>query len=59
MSTDREPTPDERRGMEWWNNATEAERRHWMQRAGNTGVAADAYRAWCLDQERQHQEKMR
>jgi hypothetical protein len=30
-------------GMTWWNGLTERERREWMARAGNTGVAADAW----------------
>lgn len=40
-------TPAERRdaelGMAWWNGLTERERAEWMKRAGNTGVAADAW----------------
>lgn len=30
-------------GMTWWNNLTRAERDEWMRRAGDTGVAADAW----------------
>ena len=30
-------------GMAWWNRITDAERRRWMLRAGDTGIAADAY----------------
>jgi len=33
---------DGRRGMEWWNNLADAERRFWATRAA-TGVAADAW----------------
>ncbi|MCF6120508.1 hypothetical protein L2449_27160 [Mesorhizobium muleiense] len=42
----REPTADERAGIEWWNALDEAGRRDWMQRAGNTGRAADAWEAF-------------
>lgn len=35
-------TPDERAGMTWWNDLTEADRRDWMRRAGDTGRVADA-----------------
>lgn len=43
---DRKPTDDERAGMNWWNALTEAERRHWMRKAGDTGIAADAWAAF-------------
>lgn len=33
-------------GMAWWNGLTERERIDWMARAGNTGVAADAWEAF-------------
>lgn len=33
-------------GMTWWNRLTERERAEWMERAGNTGVAADAWEAF-------------
>jgi hypothetical protein len=33
-------------GMAWWNGLTVPERREWMERAGNTGVAADAWAAF-------------
>ena len=35
---------DESMGVYWWNGLTDDERIHWMNRAGNTGVAADAWR---------------
>ncbi|TSD83752.1 hypothetical protein FFK22_036195 [Mycobacterium sp. KBS0706] len=43
---DREPTADERAGIEWWNGLDEARRRYWMHRAGDTGRAADAWAAY-------------
>jgi hypothetical protein len=33
-------------GMAWWNALPERERREWMRRAGDTGVAADAWEAY-------------
>ncbi len=38
-------TPDEVRGMEWFNALTEAERREWLQRA-DSAVPADAWAAY-------------
>ncbi|RWM21732.1 MAG: hypothetical protein EOR73_09980 [Mesorhizobium sp.] len=32
--------------MAWWNALDEDGRRHWMQQAGNTGRAADAWKAY-------------
>lgn len=43
---ERSPTTDEALGMKWWNALTEAQRAHWMARAGNTGVVADAWSAF-------------
>jgi len=43
---DREPTADERAGMDWWNALDEKTRRHWMDQAGNSGRAADAWAAY-------------
>lgn len=40
-----EPTEDEREGMAWWNELDEATRRYWMEKAGNTGRASDAWEA--------------
>lgn len=40
------PTDDARRGMRWWNAAPEPIRRFWMQKAGNTGRAVDAWKAF-------------
>lgn len=36
---DREPTPDERAGMSWWNAMTEAQRPDALRRAGASTVA--------------------
>ena len=47
MSDIDQPTPDERPGMTWWNNLTDAGRRDWMRCAGDTGRVADA---WALCQ---------
>jgi hypothetical protein len=41
----RTATPDDVRGMEWFNALTEAERREWLQRA-DSAVPADAWRAY-------------
>ena len=38
-----EPSTDALIGMTWWNRLTERERRDWMRRAGDTGVAANAW----------------
>jgi len=40
--------PDDRTGMAWWNALTDAARRFWMQQAGNTGRAVDAWGAYKL-----------
>ena len=40
------PHADGARGMEWWNGLAEQDRGRWMQAAGNTGVAADAWAAF-------------
>jgi hypothetical protein len=37
---------DARLGMAWWNALATAERRYWMDVAGNTGIAADAWHAF-------------
>jgi hypothetical protein len=37
---------DGKRGMAWWNGLTPGERVYWMERGGNTGVAADAWDAF-------------
>lgn len=54
--SDREPSPDELAGIAWWNALDEAARRHWMQRAGNTGRAADAW-ATCKRASRPHDDE--
>ena len=40
-------------GMAWWNGLDEDERAEWMERAGNTGVAADAWKAYKNDRDNQ------
>ncbi|MER9634263.1 hypothetical protein [Mesorhizobium sp. M0228] len=45
-SQDPAPTADEHAGMAWWNALDEDGRRDWMQQAGNTGRAADAWKAY-------------
>lgn len=40
---DREPTADERAGMNWWNAMDEDERKRW---SSPTGVVADAWRRY-------------
>jgi hypothetical protein len=37
---------DDERGMAWWNSLSDDERAYWMRKAGNTGVARDAWRAY-------------
>lgn len=39
-------TQDETKGMAWWNGLSDEQRKEWMARAGNTGVAADAWAAF-------------
>lgn len=34
---------DDLKGIAWWNGLDEAQRKEWMARAGNTGIAADAW----------------
>lgn len=41
--TESVPTPDDAAGMEWWNLLDEWGRWHWMERAGDTGRAVDAW----------------
>lgn len=40
------PSADERAGIAWWNALTQRERSAWMEKAGNTGVVADAWEAF-------------
>ncbi|WP_186002983.1 hypothetical protein [Mycobacterium sp. KBS0706] len=42
-AADREPTADGQAGMAWLKALNAARRRYWMQRAGNTGCAADTW----------------
>ncbi len=46
MTGDIKPASDDAMGIAWWNGLTEQERARWMQAAGNTGVAADAWKAF-------------
>jgi hypothetical protein len=41
---DREPTPDERAGMDWWNSLDKSERRHWF----NLAKANSPAEAWAM-----------
>lgn len=34
---------DALKGSEWWNGLDEAQRKEWMARTGNSGLAADAW----------------
>jgi hypothetical protein len=43
---DREPTADERAGIDWWNGLSEGNRKYWMMKGGDTGVVADAWAAY-------------
>lgn len=44
---DRAPTEeDESTGLQWWNRLQEQPRCYWMERAGNTGNALDAWEAY-------------
>lgn len=42
-SVSEAPTADEAMGIAWWNGLDDAQRKDWMARAGNTGIAADAW----------------
>lgn len=48
MSTkaDRQPTPDEQAGMDWWNGLTQERRAHWLLVARPATVAG-AWAAFC------------
>jgi hypothetical protein len=37
---------DDELGISWWNALAEKERRNWMRKAGDTGVARDAWLAF-------------
>jgi hypothetical protein len=37
---------DDALGMKWWNALNDRERKRWMQIAGNTGRAVDAWEAF-------------
>jgi hypothetical protein len=36
---DRQPTPDERLGIEWWNSLSEGERHDWLTSAETVAQA--------------------
>jgi hypothetical protein len=42
---ERQPTPDEQAGMDWWNALTEAERAYWL-RTADTATPAEAWDAF-------------
>ncbi|EDH5432251.1 hypothetical protein V6S45_24255 (plasmid) [Escherichia coli] len=46
MTIKSQRTPDELAGIHWWNYLDEEGRRYWMQQAGNTGRAVDAWAAY-------------
>lgn len=43
---DREPTPDEQAGIDWWNSLSEAAREYWLAKASGDSAAAawEAYK---------------
>jgi len=43
MSDVDQPTADERAGMAWWNDLSEAARLYWLRQAGDRGRVADAW----------------
>ncbi|WP_413168805.1 hypothetical protein [Burkholderia latens] len=45
MNDDRQPTPDERAGMDWWNGLSEGERLEWLLRSRGDR-AVDAWEAY-------------
>jgi hypothetical protein len=49
---DRQPTPDEHAGMDWWNALSVSERARWLDVA-NTAIAAEAW-AMCKAGYRPH-----
>jgi hypothetical protein len=50
-SLGREPTEDESMGLQWWNRLQEQARCYWMERAGNTGHALDAWEVYKRERE--------
>ena len=42
------PSPEEQRGMNWWNQLTEDARAHWLQIAGSA-IPAEAWAAYQRD----------
>ena len=47
----REPTPQERLGMEWWSGLTEIERARWLEDAGSARPG-DAWKAFRRQQDK-------
>jgi hypothetical protein len=47
----REPTPQGRFGMEWWNGLTKIERACWLE-AGGSARSADAWEAFQRQQDK-------
>jgi hypothetical protein len=45
METEREPTANERAGMDWWNSLSESERATWLTKA-NSAKPSDAWAAY-------------
>lgn len=45
---DRELTPAEREGSDWWHSITESERRYWLDRADSDNPA-DAWRMYARE----------
>jgi hypothetical protein len=41
---DRPPTPDERMGMEWWNELSQSDRRDWLNSAETVAQAWAMFR---------------
>lgn len=48
--SERLATPDEQKGMDWWNAITEPQRSFWLKRAASA-VPADAWRAYCAERD--------
>lgn len=46
IPSDKARERDDAAGMIWWNALDKAQRKHWMEVAGNTGRAVDAWMAF-------------
>ena len=53
----RQPTEDEAMGIRLWNSLDDDARAEWARKAGNTGVAADAWAAF-KSSERDHESRL-